>query len=805
MLYANRISFLFDFQGPSLVIDTACSASLVALATAMNDIRMGVCDMAVVATGNLILAPFGNSIYACVGLLAKDGKCKVWDKRADGFVRSETIGCLILQRKSQARRIYATVIHSKINSDGFKSVGLFAPYWLRQKDLMEQTYQEAGVDPNEVAYFEAHGTGTNVGDPQEAKAISEAYCRNRDSPLLVGAVKSNLGHSEGSSALNSLAKVLIAFEHKCIPANLHFFDPKPEIYAIVNNKIKPVTKNTPFNNGIVGVNSFGVGGVNAHVLLKSNDKELTEDSFKICDSIPRLVNLSGRTENCIEFLFNFIQKNPDKAHRDFFALLNESMKTGYIDSSSNFPYRGYMIINEAESGEKQVIKTDFGQVTVPEYEYECKIDRCITDLPVWLVFSGMGSQWLTMAASMMKMQPFRESIERSAAVLRPLNIDLVGLLLSNDPNIWRSVVNPFVGITSMQIALYDVIKLLNLKIEGIIGHSFGEVACAYADGCLTLEQAILTSYWRGKVVENSSLPRGALAAIGLTWEEAKKRCPSGIVPACHNGLDSVTISGLYEDTKKFVEHLQSENIFARLVVGGEYPYHSPYMHAVAPDLIKSLTKIIPEPKVRSSKWISTSFDKSQWETDAARYASAEYFTNNLVSPVLFNEGMDEITNNVITIEVAPHSLFDSIFKRCYSRHRYIGLMKRTEQDNLKFFISSLGKLYTLGLNLDIENLYPKIEWPVARTTQSLSSLLKWDHSQKYYVKKYPEYHNFSTSSDFYIKISVQESDWSFLRDHTVEGKTLFPATGYLYLVWRRFANTLGRPWNTTPVQFENIR
>lgn len=163
-----------------MVIDTACSASLVALATAMNDIRMGVCDTAVVATGNLVPAPFGNSIYSCVGLLASDGKCKVWDKRADGFVRSETIGALILQRRSQAKRVYATVLHSKVNSDGFKSVGLFAPYWLRQKDLMVSTYEEAGVDPNDLVYFEAHGTGTNVGDPQEAKAIAEAYCKHRE-------------------------------------------------------------------------------------------------------------------------------------------------------------------------------------------------------------------------------------------------------------------------------------------------------------------------------------------------------------------------------------------------------------------------------------------------------------------------------------------------------------------------------------------------------------------------------------------------------------------------------------------------
>ena len=178
-LYANRISFLFDFHGPSTLIDTACSASMVALTNALQDIRAGNCDAAIVATGNLTQSPFSNGIYQSIGLLASDGKCKVWDKKADGFVRSETVGALFLQKKSDAKRIYSTVLHAKTNTDGFKSIGLFSPFWLRQRDLMIETFHEAGVDPNDIKFFESHGTGTNVGDPQEAKAIADAYCHDR--------------------------------------------------------------------------------------------------------------------------------------------------------------------------------------------------------------------------------------------------------------------------------------------------------------------------------------------------------------------------------------------------------------------------------------------------------------------------------------------------------------------------------------------------------------------------------------------------------------------------------------------------
>ena len=170
---------MFDLHGPSILLDTACSSSMVALQNAVAEMRSGNCDMAIVGTGNLVQAPFSNHCYTSIGLLASDGKCKVWDKRADGFVRSETVGCLFLQKRSDAKRVYATVLHSKTNTDGFKSIGLFSPFWLRQRDLMIETYQEAGVDPQEIKFFESHGTGTNVGDPQEAKAIADAYCRDR--------------------------------------------------------------------------------------------------------------------------------------------------------------------------------------------------------------------------------------------------------------------------------------------------------------------------------------------------------------------------------------------------------------------------------------------------------------------------------------------------------------------------------------------------------------------------------------------------------------------------------------------------
>jgi fatty acid synthase len=313
-----------------------------------------------------------------------------------------------------------------------------------------------------------------------------------------------LGHSEGSSGLCSLAKVIVAFENKCIPANLHFEEPKPEIECVVNKTLIPVMKNTPFENGIVGVNSFGVGGVNAHALLKSNEKEATDDTYKICDPIPRLVNVSGRTEAAVNHIFDFIENNPKKVHKDFLALLNDTMKTQIIKGSSNFPNRGYVIIKEKPKDE-ETPSTD----TEVQYEYQRTVCDALRPSPVWLCFSGMGSQWTGMAQKLMPIKTFADSLRRCAATLEPFGIDLMDLLLSDDDKaLKKNPTNAFVAITSMQVALYDTFCMLGIEVVGIIGHSFGEVACAYADGCLTLEQTILTAYWRGKIVETSKLPKG---------------------------------------------------------------------------------------------------------------------------------------------------------------------------------------------------------------------------------------------------------------------------------------------------------
>lgn len=619
----------------------------------------------------------------------------------------------------------------------------------------------------------------------------------------MGAVKSNLGHTEGASGLCSIAKAIIIFENKIIPANLHFTSAKEEIESL-HKSIEPVVTNLAFDGKIIGVNSFGVGGVNAHALLKTNEKSAEASIYDVTKPMPRLVTVCGRTEEAVEHIFNFIENNPKRAHCDFLALLNDAMKTTPIKGSANFPVRGYMIIKD----KKDVKAIDDGNDTA-SYEYIKRIEDTKRSQPVWLIFTGMGSQWVGMGAQMLKLKLFRDSIEASAKVLAPYDVDLLKLILSENASLWETrTVYSFVAITAIQIALFDVLKALDLPVDGIIGHSFGEIACAYADECLTAEQAVLTSYWRGRAVEESAdiLPKGLLAAVGLTWKEASKYVSEGVYLACHNGTDSVTVSGLYEPMLAFIERLKAEGIFVRKVAGGEFPYHSLEMNKVAPKLLEKLDRVIVKPKARSSKWVSTSVPiGSEINDEKGRYASGAYFVNNLINPVLFDEGISLIPKKALCIEVAPHSLFDSIFKRCFKELNYVSLMKKTEADQLLYFLGAIGHIYTYGLNPSIEKMYPPVSWPVARGTPSVASLIRWEHSYSHDIKMYPEYHNFSTAANFIYRISLLESDWRFLKDHCIDGRVVFPATGYLMLAWRAMATKVGQPWHKVPIHFENIR
>lgn len=661
-MFPNRISYTFDFNGPSYAIDTACSSSLFAFQQAVTAIKTGQCDAAIVGGVNLLLKPTSSLQFHRLSMLSPQGMCKAFDASGNGYVRSEAAVVVYLQKASAARRVYATVLGAKTNTDGNKEQGITFPAGGMQNKLIREVYAESGVDPKDVVYVEAHGTGTKVGDPQEVNSIADFFCKNRKDPLLIGSVKSNMGHSEPASGLCSLAKIVIAMEAGKIPGNLHFKSPNKDIPALNDGRLKVVAKNEEWNGGIVGVNSFGFGGANAHIILKSNPKPKTSWT---AETLPRIVGVSGRTTEAVNNFLNKVEEN--KNDEEFLALVDAI----HSKNINGHFYRGHVVLKDQPVRE---------------------VSETAAERPIWYVFSGMGSQWPGMAKDLMKVEQFRNSIRKSSEALKPHGINLEEIIVNGTEATFENVLNSFISIAAVQVALTDVLKSVGIEPNGIVGHSVGEIGCAYADGTLTAEQAVLAAYSRGRAILESNLAPGAMAAIGLSWEEAKRRCPPEIFPACHNSEDSVTISGPPAAIEKFVAELTAENIFAKAVKSSGTAFHSKYIADAGPKLRKALDQIIPNPKPRSPRWISSSIPESAWGTPLAQQSSAAYHVNNLLSPVLFHEALQHVPENAIAIEIAPTGLLQAILKRALGpKATNISLVKRGYEDNVQFLLSALGK------------------------------------------------------------------------------------------------------------------
>lgn len=324
-MLAHRISYFLNLKGPSFITDTACSSSLYAFEHAYRDIRKGKCEYAIVCGANLTLHPFVSLQFARLGVLSPDGACKSFDNDANGYARSEGICVVFLQKAKTARRMYAKILHAKTNCDGYKEQGITYPSGEVQKTLLDDFYEECEVPPSTLSYMEAHGTGTKVGDPEELKTLYDVFCTNRDRPLLIGSVKSNIGHNEPASGLCSIIKVLIGLENGFIPPNINFNKIREGVEGLEQKKMIVVADKIPWedDNGLVGINSFGFGGGNSHILLKWNEKT-KKNAIKPKDNIPRLVCCSGRVRESIEELLDDLQSRPlDVEHT---ALLQHAFK-----------------------------------------------------------------------------------------------------------------------------------------------------------------------------------------------------------------------------------------------------------------------------------------------------------------------------------------------------------------------------------------------------------------------------------------------------------------------------------------------
>ncbi|XP_055377654.1 fatty acid synthase-like [Condylostylus longicornis] len=781
-MMANRISYCLGLNGPSYLVDSGSNSSLQCLTAAYNSLRNGEIDAAIVGGANIILFPYIDLHFKNLGAISEDGITRPFDQFSSGYNRSETVASVLLQRKRDAKRIYGQLIHARCNYDGYKSDGIAQFSTTAKKELLNEFYNEIKFNPSELGYIEANANGVPNEDISECEIIDTTLSKYRKEPLMIGSVKSNIGHTDAASGIAAIVKCCLALKNKKVPPNLNFTEPRKEIVSIRDGRLKVVKEIEPLKAPYIGVNSYSLTGENSHALFKAYEKPKVNKGLPE-DNLPRIINWCGRTEEGVENVFRELEGKPLDA--EYIALLHEISST----SISGYLFRGYGLLAKDQNNN--------GKILVKDVQHHSGLQR-----PVVWVFSGMGSQWTGMGTALMEIPVIRQSLIRCSKALEPKGLNLIDILTSKDPKTYDNILHSFVGIAAIQIALVDLLKSLNLEPDYIIGHSVGELGCGYADGGFTPEQMILCSYSRGKVSLETEKIVGSMAAVGLGYKQIINILPSTIEVACHNSHESSTISGPAEEITKFVNQLKSKNIFAKEVPCSNIAYHSKYIAKMGPNLLKYLKQIIPDPKLRSKKWLCSSVPENSWNSPEVQFCSAEYHTNNLLNSVLFEETANLLPKDALCIEIAPHGLLQAILKRSMPNAIHIGLTQRGNENNHHFLLQSLGKIFLNGVDMPVQNIYPKVDFPVSNGTKSISPLVSWDHTDNWFVTEVSED---KITNERTLKISLQKEEYKFLYGYKIDNRVVVPPMFLVQIVADFYVFLHKANLMETGIQFDNIK
>ncbi|XP_041972223.1 fatty acid synthase-like [Aricia agestis] len=788
-MIANRISYYLNLKGPSVSIDESCCSSTAALEMAYDAIARGECESALVGGANLCLHPQTIIHYGRVVDLNKDGKTKSFDANADGCSMSEAINIIYLQKAKDARRVYAEIVKAKSQFMTLAETDIGANGGLNcnpndMSRFLNTFYEEANVSPKDVKYVEAFGAASRKCDKMELDMFDEVYCKDRTTPLMVGSVTSNIGYVGAASGISAVTKVLLGYHFGKLAGNLHYNSPRQDVQAIREKRIEVLGDHRELSTShYTAINGLSITGNSSHVLLKGFNKKKDISPYK--SSFARIVLCSGRQESSVQTIFNYLKSRPiDPEELALLHYFYENNVPGHLG-------RGFLILDSKESNETVKLSE--------ECIYFDKGRR-----PLWFVYSGMGSQWVGMGKDLMRIPVFAAAIERCHRVLAPKGLNLIDVITSDDKNTFDNIMHSFVGINAIQIALTDVLRALDIVPDNIIGHSVGEIGCAYADGCFTLEEAILCAYNRGLVSIQTPFIRGSMAAVGLGYKEISKICPPEIDVACHNSAESSTISGPADIMAEFVTSLGLKGIFAKEVPCSNIAYHSRYIANAGPGLLKCMQDILKTPRPRSARWVSTSIPQDRWDEPLAKYSSAEYHTNNLLNPVLFEETAHLIPPNAVLIEVAPHGLLQAILKRSLPEScKQLPITRRGHPENSIYLLEAIGRLYMEGFNPKVKALYPQVNLPVSTSTPMLSHLVEWVYQEKWSLHTIAAA-NMKTSSTSQDVISAYDVEHSHLKGHMIRGKNLYPFSAALVAVWDTLAASLNLKRNNLSVQFDNV-
>ncbi|CZT43607.1 related to polyketide synthase [Rhynchosporium secalis] len=845
-IMSNRISWFYDLRGPSMTLDTGCSASLVGVHLACQSLRTGESTIAIAMGAGMILTPSTMLPMTALNFLSPDGKCFAFDERANGYGRGEGIGGIVLKPLADALRdndtIRAVIRGSGVNQDG-RTPGITMPSKEAQALNIRAVYKTAGLGYNRTAYFEAHGTGTQAGDPTELGAISATFPETRDSknPIYVGSVKTNIGHLEGCAGIAGIVKGVLMLEKGLIPPNLYFENVNPKV-DLDSWHIKIPQSVTPWPmEGLrrVSINCFGFGGTNAHIILDDasnylsergiegnhNSVEMTDiaspytmDSGVIIDTAPSALGESHPVTNAVKAKLYILtcheQSGIEKLSRGYSDYL--AANDASIDSKAatqlatdlaytlacrrtRLPWKAFIVSSSPDRLGNQLVEG----ISKPVRSSEAPT--------VAFIFSGQGAQWFAMGRELLQYEVFRDSLEEADTYLQSIGSkwSLMAEYLKDGT---ESIINlPKISqplCTALQIALVELLASWNVKPSAVLGHSSGEIAAAYALGALSKADSWKLAYHRGRLTSNIALlsPNncGRMMAVGLSKEAAEvfiREIQNGVaIVACVNSPENVTISGDESAVLELEERLQKEPVFARKLKI-EIAYHSAHMRVIE----KPYSEAISDIQILEVPAGNTMFSSVTGASVQGEQLGPAYWVQNLVSPVQFSEAAQSLLRAKsvkadVLIEIGPHGVLKGPLKQIMdgerkpkARPKYISMLTR-EKDAVATSLEMAGTLFTLGHLLDLGKVNTSISDTSPRVLSNLPTY-PWNHTKTYWHESHiGAAHRFrkfgrmdligSPSADATPfeprwRGFIRVSENPWVLDHQVQNTIIYPAAGMI--------------------------
>ncbi|KAJ5553185.1 hypothetical protein N7494_002563 [Penicillium frequentans] len=791
---ANRLSYEYDLQGPSITYRTACSSSMVGLHEACQALYSGECDSAIVGGVNLILGPTMTSSMSEAMVLSPSGVTRAFDRDADGYGRGEAVNAIHIKPLAEAIRqgdpIRAVIRSTATNCDG-KTPTIATPGPEAQERLIKRAYSKAGIDDlSETAFFECHGTGTVAGDTAETSVVARLF-HNRG--IYIGSVKPNIGHSEGASGLTSIIKAALTLEKRVIPPNIHFLKPNPKI-PFEEGKLTVPVEPMSWPEGKaerVSVNCFGIGGTNVHVILESFPSSKPHFPDDSCFSVSlRLLVLSAKKKESLEKGAENIQHYLTQSPVDLDAL------------AYTLGIRRDHMANRSFA----IADTGGGVSTFEKAKTEPS--------KVAFIFSGQGAQWTGMGRELLERSPcFRASIRSMDQILKelenPPSWNLEDELLKegdasriSQPEICQPIC------TAVQVALTDVLQTWGITPEAVVGHSSGEIAAAYASGAITARVAISLAYYRGQAIKASTIRRGGMAAVGMTPKQVQNYVGHGVTVACENSPESVTLSGDEEALVQTLENIKEKKpgtFCKRLDVS--VAYHSNFMQEPSVIYKRSIAPIMSHNSSMVPLY-STVTGNSICDSSSL---NADYWTQNLQSPVLFNGTIQHMIQEAdkpwTFVEVGPHSTLSSPMRGILRMHdqsqksKYIPTLIRNQPEQ-RALLMTAGRLFSSGHPVDLSKLNGKC----GKLLTNLPSY-PWLHEESLWSEtritrqwKSSQHAPHELLGSRCLESAEIEPSWRrilqldhvpWLSDHSLGRDTIFPCAGYIAMAGEAIRQVTG--------------